>query len=685
MSGRGKSTPLTPEEEARRVERTSDFRNRQLLVETTLGAPGLFFLNCGRCGTDINGDAHVASSTTDEDGKLHVTYYGVYCRQEGRPKNPQAREEAAEKGHEAWMSVTEDVMARYCAATGASRGVATDGMEITLDVDEELGEKEEELEEERRKLAAALGDLANLRADSARKLGELEKEVALARKECEEIGTSLKVELEAAKGEVQSLKVQLGKVAVEKSSLQEMYSGTLLKMKELETRLAGEDPLAFMSSKRAATGSAAAASASAAPAKKAGPTVSFSSEAETTYASAAAMGDAGASLGGASGGVSAGSGGTAEAFWGRSSADASGPTAPRGSTPGRGPTSDPSTTGYAGGTPIIPPRSTSRGPDLTVREEEKNMKTLMSSTKLIKGVLKSGKGIVEFMCEADKLRENIEEFFGRETEDTKIKIALLHMDDDVRTDADQVYRDLRVMGIYDLNGFMSGLFSLNYPSPWSSLDLAFRGLRQGDLSIIDYARRFKLFVGKLELNLKGQVNKFMLGLKDPGLRSNLYKQNLEVLDFDGIVRWAVTLSNNLKLERGSGAGLAVSACKEFDLSEVSLAVGDVEEDSAYKIMGIPLNVYLKAAEAKGVSQKCFNCFGTGHGSVECGLKICKFCEKNPKSVKHYSLMCPKAPRNLQKFLEEREKYKQKREAEKSKVCISDDFTDYTFESDELSD
>ena len=110
MSGRGKSTPLTPEEEARRVARTSAFRNRQLEVESKLKAPGLFFLNCGRCGTDINGDAHVASCTTDDDGKQHVTYFGVYCRQEGRPRNPQAREEAAEKGHAAWMEVTEDVI-----------------------------------------------------------------------------------------------------------------------------------------------------------------------------------------------------------------------------------------------------------------------------------------------------------------------------------------------------------------------------------------------------------------------------------------------------------------------------------------------------------------------------------------------------------------------------------------------
>ena len=288
------------------------------------------------------------------------------------------------------------------------------------------------------------------------------------------------------------------------------------------------------------------------------------------------------------------------------------------------------------------------------------------------------------MVDVSMLSESINEFFSRESEDLKIKIALLHMDTDVRTDADTVYKNLRDGGLYNLESFMEGLFALNFPSPWSSLDLAFRGLRQGELSVVEYGRRFKLFVAKLELNLKGQVNKFLMGLKDPNLRSALYKQNLEDLDFDALVRWAVSLTNNLKLEKVT-AGVGV--CREWDGDETCLKM--IEEggcDSSYKIMGVPLGKYLKAAEDKGVKLRCFNCFGKGHGSLQCGLKYCKFCKKNVGQVSHYSLLCPRAPGNLAKFLEQRDLQKDKRKSEKQNVVsISDDYIDFTFEPDELSD
>ena len=231
---------------------------------------------------------------------------------------------------------------------------------------------------------------------------------------------------------------------------------------------------------------------------------------------------------------------------------------------------------------------------------------------------------------------------------------------------------------------MAGLFSINFPSPWSSLDLAFRGLKQGDLSVVDYARRFKLFVSKLELNLKGQVNKFLMGLRDPNLRSALYKQNLEDLEFDALVRWAVSLTNNLKLEKVSAG--AVGACKEWNGDETCLKMmEDMDGDGSYKIMGVSLGKYLKAAEEKGVKLRCFNCFGMGHGSLQCGLKMCKFCEKGVNQVSHYSLLCPRAPKNLAKFLEQRDLSKTRKFEKQNVVCIPDDFVEFNFESDELSE
>ena len=733
MAGRGKGTPLTPAEEARRVERTSEFRNKQIEVETALGAPGLFFMSCGRCGVDINGEEHVVSTRVDEEGKLHVTHLGVFCRKEGRPCNPQAREAEAEKGHTKWMGTAEDLIVRYVAATGERRETAAEvGMEVTLDVEDE------EMEDVKKNLAAALADMEKMRTDHAKKVEQFEAELERVKKECMEAGAKMKADLATVKGEAETFKAQLDKAVTEKSGLQHMYGEALVKIRELETRLAGDDPISFLSAKRAATTSATKSAAkSSSPGKRPGPVVSFSEESEgaagASYASAVAS-DGGATVGvpggsggadvgwgsfsapvggggAASGGVggSSGVGGSAipEAFWRPSTAATTGggfaPDLAGGGAEAFGgagglagaeargrPSAGTSTASTSRGGPdplgfgpaARGPSTSSRGssrPD--VREEDRRMKLLMSSTKLIKCILKSGRNIVDYMVEANTLYESIEEFFGGEGEDLKIKVALLHMDEVMRTDADEVYRNLRVVGVYDLKGFMAGLFSLNYPSPWSSLDLAFRGLKQGELSIIDYSRRFKLFVGQLELNLKGQVNKFLLGLKDANLRSSLYKQNLDEMEFDQIVKWAVTLSNNLKVERGMGA--SVSACVEFDLDETCLVMGEMDLECSYKVMGVPLGNYLRAAEDKGVKLRCFNCFGSGHGAVECGLKTCKFCEKDPKKVKHYSLMCPKCPRNLGKFLDERDKYKSSRVAKSA--CIADDYTDYTFESDEVSD
>ena len=717
------------------MERTSEFRNKQIEVETSLGAPGLFFMSCGRCGVDINGEEHVVSSRVDEEGKLHVTHLGVFCRKEGRPCNPQAREAEAEKGHAKWMGTAEDLIVRYVAATGERRETAAEvGMEVTLDVEDE------EMEDAKKNLAAALADMEKMRTDHAKKVEQFEAELERVKKECMETGAKMEAELATVKEEAKTFKAQLDKAAMEKSGLQHMYGEALVKIRELETRLAGDDPISFLSAKRAAiTPSTKDATKSSSSGKRPGPVVSFSEEAEeatgASYASATASGGgAAAEVLGASGGAevgwgsfsapaggggatsggaggSGGIGGSAapEAFWrpsaaattgggfapdlagggaarfggaegfagaearGRPSAGASTASTPRG-----GMAADPLAFGSAARGPSTSSRGSSR-PD--VREEDRRMKLLMSSTKLIKCILKSGRNIVDYMVEANTLYESIEEFFGGEGEDLKIKVALLHMDEIMRTDADEVYRNLRVVGVYDLKGFMAGLFSLNYPSPWSSLDLAFRSLKQGELSIIDYSRRFKLFVGQLELNLKGQVNKFLLGLKDANLRSSLYKQNLDEMEFDQIVKWAVTLSNNLKVERGMGA--SVSSCVEFDLDETCLIMGEMDLEYAYKVMGVPLGTYLKAAEDKNVKLRCFNCFGSGHGAVECGLKACKFCGKDPKKVKHYSLMCPKCPRNLEKFLDERDKYKNSRAAQSA--CIADDYTDYTFESDEVSD
>ena len=101
------------------------------------------------------------------------------------------------------------------------------------------------------------------------------------------------------------------------------------------------------------------------------------------------------------------------------------------------------------------------------------------------------------------------------------------------------------------------------------------------------------------------------------------------------------------------------------------------------IFGIPISKYFKEAEKKSVTGKCFNCMDTRHNAGKCTVKYCKFCKKEVKLAKHYSLLCPLAPKHFGGLLKARQAAVQSYKA-KDKVKFASEFSGYEFSSDELS-
>ena len=609
-----------------------EIHGRHKVLEIALDCKELFFCPCMRCGSDLLSEDHKVG---EEDDGTEI-FSGYSCKKTGRHPNNQL--EKLKEGHGRFMESTDRLMENLVKKGLPSPDPATIEGRITLTGGEventklkeaedriavlkmELSKIEKEREEFKIELAKWKGEFNDLKV----KLTAAEKELSKKGEELEALGASQLKEVE--------------ELRVKNKIVTQMYEESVLRVKETERALAGSDPLSFMGLKHdtlsktvVGAGGGAGKGAEESPLSFAGASSGRWGDEEEEEATFLQSPGPGKTPGRATGAEERGPTGTR----GRRYADAA--------APGK-------------------------------REEQ----VLINSTKLIKTVLKSKDDVVNFLENVEMLVESIEEFYGSESDELKVKIALLHMNEEVKIDGDVVFKELKGKETYDLSVFMERLFSLNFPSPWSSLDLAFRELKQGESTIIEYSRRFKLFVKKLDLNLKAQKNRFLVGLKDGRVRESMYKQNLEMLDFDHLVRWCVTLTNNMKLERPN-----VSVFKGSEEGEAPLEDRDGGADACMKIMGVSLTKYWDAADKRGIRGRCFQCFSEQHGATECPLKICKFCERDVKVAQHYSVICPKCPNDLRKFLESRDKAKF--DKKKNNVRFTDDYDDYQFESEELSD
>ena len=299
-------------------------------------------------------------------------------------------------------------------------------------------------------------------------------------------------------------------------------------------------------------------------------------------------------------------------------------------------------------------------------------KTIAESAKVIKVKLNYTTDIVAFLTVLSDLENEIETVYHEETELVKCKVGLNLMGEKVRGEAKNIFLRFQALGVYDFGQMMRDTFRLLFPASKTALKNSFDSLTQTHphkITISEFAGRLRTMSRLLEYNIEDQTKKFMNGLANQQIRLALKTNKLIDCGFEETVAMAVEIEYNFADEKQT--------------SVRHLVEPEIEEDPerAMKVMGVAWGVYLDEARKKGVGNKCFNCFSDNHQAGECRLRSCKFCDGEVRKVQHYSLLCKKAPKNLEKFLDARRTYKNKVDAAR----IADDFTDFNFEEDDFSD
>ena len=122
---------------------------------------------------------------------------------------------------------------------------------------------------------------------------------------------------------------------------------------------------------------------------------------------------------------------------------------------------------------------------------------------------------------------------------------------------------------------------------------------------------------------------------------------------------------------GRGVGVYVGGEKQW-----------AGEDGVNLVMGIPLKRYLDEAGKWNLEKKCFNCFNE-HSAQEC-KRTCRFCSKPSSQARHYSLLCPKRPKDFRKYISARGEAQRRIEEKRTQVkMVEDSFVSYEFEEDEF--
>ena len=322
---------------------------------------------------------------------------------------------------------------------------------------------------------------------------------------------------------------------------------------------------------------------------------------------------------------------------------------------------------------------------------------LSSSAKVIRQKITRTSDIVAFSDQLERLESSIVDAYPDTHEKLKIQIALNQLDDSIRSEGDSIFETCKENGYYCLNSFLREIFSFSFPSPQTSLNTAFENLTQNHperTSITDYARRFRSIINKLKYSLDGFKAKFVEGLSNSELKGALRRSNWEVLSFQELVALAVAIEANLTKEKHSskvlytGAGDGTREERELQCGGFCGMGGTKEKDKEGEdvllIMGIPLRRYFETADKHGLANRCFNCFAGSHRVGACIRKNCKFCEKPTSDARHYSLLCPRAPKSFHKFIEARTQAKQQA-AKVEKARFAEDYMDYNFDSDSMSE
>ena len=252
--------------------------------------------------------------------------------------------------------------------------------------------------------------------------------------------------------------------------------------------------------------------------------------------------------------------------------------------------------------------------DATLRE-------LAQSKKVINVCLSSLHDIVSYLEEEKILKNSIFRFYEDYTPKDQVKIALLHLGKEVEKYAFEISFQKEYQ---NLDEFFYLLFKTIFPAKYSTLNLEYRNLVQGERTILDFAKRLSVLSEKIGLDLEMEKLKFISGIKEEEIRETLLRADLTIYKFWGLVKYASSLVETLKLSTKFQKGSETKTENKTQAFLVSTK-------------------YFKMAKKRGLSKgQCYNCMKGFHCAISCPQQFCSYCRGETSKVKHFSLGCPRA-------------------------------------------
>ena len=257
-----------------------------------------------------------------------------------------------------------------------------------------------------------------------------------------------------------------------------------------------------------------------------------------------------------------------------------------------------------------------------------DLESLGKSLKVITTFLKSSVDIVDYLVEEKILKNAIENIFETSTQKLKCTIACFHLGEEIRGCGDDILESMKKDECYDLATFFKQLLGHVFPASSSTLYLKYHELKQGNSTIVGFARTLQILCENMGIPLESQKYKFILGLNSEEIRRASYRVDLEGYTFQRLIQYTVSIENNLFFENET------KKVKNTNSEGSKLGLGGTSK-------------YSKLALEKGLKHgKCYNCLVAFHPCTSCPHKFCRFCKKSNKEVKHWSLGCSKSPKEI---------------------------------------
>ena len=265
-----------------------------------------------------------------------------------------------------------------------------------------------------------------------------------------------------------------------------------------------------------------------------------------------------------------------------------------------------------------------------------NIRIVDKSLKVIKTQLKTDSDIIQYMKEQEILKGSITNIFGDFDFEIQCRIAFVHLGENIKDFGLVILDEMRGNGNYDLGDFFSKLFKFVFPASRSTVEVKYKDLAQNDMTILEYAKTCQT-VGVAMGLCKGSQNLyFILGLTDREIRKALLRVDVYKYSFQELIRYATGLENRLYPER---LGRESTRRSKYGVKESVKERGD---------SGAKVSLdYFQLASKKGLKRGlCYNCLTAFHPCTQCPKMKCRFCGKENKEVKHFSLGCPRCPERI---------------------------------------